>query len=140
MIWLWKIYIQGADTKRAAPAPTARHGAGPEVTVPFVCWRDPIRYRDRVGRREPAVPRVLEAVQKRGPRRPCHRNPNGHQGRQARIQRDRVMDKAPTFVGIDVAKRRLDLHSRPSGASSTSGYDDENAAAPVQRPVPPRPH
>ena len=44
-----------------------------------------------------------------GPRRPCPRNPNGHQGSSARIQRNRVMDKAPTFVGIDVAKRRLCL-------------------------------
>src|SRR4051794_29913974 len=26
----------------------------------FVCWRNPIWYRDRVGRREPAVPRVHE--------------------------------------------------------------------------------
>jgi transposase len=47
------------------------------------------------------------------------------------------MDKAtaPTFVGIDVAKRRLDLHSRPSGESSTFGYDDENVAALVERLV-----
>src|SRR5919199_469641 len=27
-------------------------------TAPFVCWRDPIWYRDRVGRREPARPQV----------------------------------------------------------------------------------
>jgi hypothetical protein len=39
------------------------------------------------------------------------------------------MDKAPTFVGIDVSKRRLDIHSRPSGESSTFGYDDESVAA-----------
>src|SRR3954465_11433688 len=67
------------------------------------------------------------------PRRPCPRNPNGHQGQQARIQRSRVMDKAPTFVGIDVAKRRLDVHSRPSGESFTIDHDDEGVAALVER-------
>ena len=47
------------------------------------------------------------------------------------------MDKptAPVFVGIDVAKLRLDLHSRPSGESSTTDYDDENVAALVERLV-----
>jgi transposase len=45
------------------------------------------------------------------------------------------MDKAPTFVGIDVAKLRLDLHSRPSGESSTIDHDDENVAALVERLV-----
>src|SRR5918993_2793302 len=69
------------------------------------------------------------------PRRPCPRNPNGHQGQQARIQRNRVMDKAPIFVGIDVSKRRLDIHSRPTGESSTSGYDDESVAALIERLV-----
>src|SRR4051794_41362672 len=67
------------------------------------------------------------------PRRPCPRNPNGHQGREARIQRNRVMDKAPTFVGIDVSKHRLDIHSRPSGESFTIGHDDEGVAALVER-------
>ena len=45
------------------------------------------------------------------------------------------MDKPPTFVGIDVSKRRLDIHSRPSGESSTIGYDDENVAALIERLV-----
>src|SRR4051794_29401526 len=63
------------------------------------------------------------------PRRPCPRNPNGHLGSSARIQRNRVMDKAPTFVGIDVAKRRLDIHSRPSGESFTIDHDDEGMVA-----------
>src|SRR3954464_5627681 len=67
------------------------------------------------------------------PRRPCPRNPNGHQGSTARIQRNRVMDKAPTFVGIDVSKRRLDIHSRPSGESFPIGHDDEGVAALVER-------
>src|SRR3954452_19437443 len=67
------------------------------------------------------------------PRRPCPRNPNGHQGSTARIQRNRVMDKAPTFVGIDVSKHRLDIHSRPSGESFAIGHDDEGVAALVER-------
>ena len=67
------------------------------------------------------------------PRRPCPRNPNGHQGREARIQRNRVMDKAPTFVGIDVSKRRLDIHARPSGEGFTIDHDDEGVAALVER-------
>src|SRR4051794_41284230 len=67
------------------------------------------------------------------PRRPCPRDPNGHQGSTARIQRNRVMDKAPTFVGIDVSKRRLDIHSRPSGESFTIGHDDEGVATLVER-------
>src|SRR4051794_36047725 len=68
-----------------------------------------------------------------GPRRPCPRNPNGHQGQQARIQRNRVMDKAPTFVGIDVSKHRLDVHARPSGESFATDYDDEGVAGLVER-------
>ena len=67
------------------------------------------------------------------PRRPCPRNPNGHQGQQARIQRNRVMDKAPTFVGIDVSKHRLDVHARPSGESFATDYDDEGVAGLVGR-------
>src|SRR4051812_23246906 len=67
------------------------------------------------------------------PRRPCSPNPNGHQGSSARIQRNRVMDKAPTFVGIDVAKRRLDIHSRPSGESFTIDHDEEGVAVLVDR-------
>jgi transposase len=45
------------------------------------------------------------------------------------------MDKAPapTFVGIDVAKHRLDIHLRPSGEAFTVDYDDEGVAALVER-------
>jgi len=44
------------------------------------------------------------------------------------------MDKAaPVFVGIDVAKHRLDIHLRPSGESLTIDHDDENVAALVER-------
>src|SRR3954466_12426136 len=68
-----------------------------------------------------------------GPPRPCPRNPNGHQGREARIQRSRVMDKPPTFVGIDVSKDRLDVHARPSGQGLTVDHDEQGAAAPGER-------
>src|SRR4051812_25252524 len=67
------------------------------------------------------------------PRRPRPRNPNGHQGQQARIQRNRVMDKASVFVGIDVAKHRLDVHLRPSGESFTINHGEEEVAALVER-------
>jgi transposase len=45
------------------------------------------------------------------------------------------MDKAtaPTFVGIDVAKHSLDIHSRPSGEGFAFGHDDESVAALVGR-------
>ena len=45
------------------------------------------------------------------------------------------MDKAPTFVGIDVAKHRLDVHLRPSGESFAIDYGEEEVAALVERLV-----
>src|SRR3954447_26276365 len=45
------------------------------------------------------------------------------------------MDKAPVFVGIDVSKRRLDLHLRPAGESFTIDYREEEVAALVERLV-----
>ena len=41
------------------------------------------------------------------------------------------MDKAPTFVGIDVAKHRLDVHLRPSGESYAIDYGEEEVVAPA---------
>src|SRR3954469_17262027 len=43
------------------------------------------------------------------------------------------MDKVPTFVGIDVAKHRLEVHLRPSGESFTINYGEEEVAALVER-------
>ena len=40
---------------------------------------------------------------------------------------------APTFVGIDVSKHRLDIHARPSGERLVADHDDEGVAAPVGR-------
>jgi transposase len=42
------------------------------------------------------------------------------------------MDKIPVFVGIDVAKHRLEVHLRPSGESFTIDYREEEVAALVE--------
>src|SRR3954454_15439721 len=59
----------------------------------------------------------------------------GGSGQQARIQRNRVMDKAPRFVGIDVAKHRLDVHLRPCGASFAIDYREKEVVALIERLV-----
>src|SRR5215217_6079678 len=43
------------------------------------------------------------------------------------------MDKASVFVGIDVAKHRLDAHLRPSGESFTINYGEEEVTVLVER-------
>ena len=45
------------------------------------------------------------------------------------------MDKASTFVGIDVAKHRLDVHLRPSGESFAIDYGEEEVVALIERLV-----
>ena len=45
------------------------------------------------------------------------------------------MDKPPTFIGIDVAKRRFDIHLHPSGESFTLDYDEESVVALIERLV-----
>ncbi len=45
------------------------------------------------------------------------------------------MDKTPTFVGIDVAKRRLDVHLRPCGESFAIDYGEEEVTALIERLV-----
>ena len=47
------------------------------------------------------------------------------------------MDKAapPVFVGIDIAKRRLDVHLRPSGESFTIDHDEGKVTALIERLV-----
>ena len=42
------------------------------------------------------------------------------------------MDKAPLFVGIDVAKHRLDVHLRPSGESFAIDHGEEEVTALVE--------
>jgi hypothetical protein len=46
---------------------------------------------------------------------------------------DKAIAPAPAFVGIDVAKHSLDIHSRPSGESFAVDYDEEGVAALVGR-------
>ena len=46
---------------------------------------------------------------------------------------DKATAPAPTYVGIDVSKRRLDIHSRPSGECFAVDYDEEGVAALVGR-------
>jgi transposase len=45
------------------------------------------------------------------------------------------MDKAATFVGIDVAKHRLEVHLRPSGESLAIDHGEEEIAALTERLV-----
>jgi transposase len=45
------------------------------------------------------------------------------------------MDKVPTFVGIDVAKHRLDVHLRPSGESLAIDHGEEEITALIERLV-----
>lgn len=49
------------------------------------------------------------------------------------MQRSRVMDKLPTFVGIDVAKHRLDIHLRLSGERFAIDDGKESVAALIER-------
>ena len=105
----------------------------PDFPVRMLAWPDLVPGSGRpAGARLPmGPPRPGENT---APRRPRPRNPNGHQGQQARIQRNRVMDQAaPVFVGIDVSKHRLDIHLRPSGESFTIDHDDGSVAALIER-------
>jgi transposase len=45
------------------------------------------------------------------------------------------MDNVPTFVGIDVAKHRLDVHLRPSGESLAIDHGEEEITALIERLV-----
>jgi transposase len=45
------------------------------------------------------------------------------------------MDKVPLFVGIDVAKRRLDVHLRPSGEGFAIDHDEGKVTALAERLV-----
>ena len=68
----------------------------------------------------PQPPRVSEPEKKQGaPSTGSIRNPNSRLGRKpSPHSQGRVMERfptAPSFVGIDVSKDRLDVHVRPSG-------------------------
>src|ERR687885_2343642 len=92
------------------------------------------RYQGRVeagGSPQRAGP--VKADQKRGAPPAVSSQPERSPGLDSPHQRSRVMDKLPVFVGIDVAKRRLDVHLRPSGESLTVDHDEAGVAALVQR-------
>jgi transposase len=89
---------------------------------------------------------VIEPVVQRGaPSVTLSVNPNSRLGRRKSIPhlQGRVMDQFPqdqaSFVGIDVAKKHLDVHMRPAGVGFTVSRDpaglDELLAR--LRPVPP---
>jgi transposase len=78
----------------------------------------------------PQPPRAIEPVKKHGaPSTGSTRNPNSRLGRVASPHsQGRVMEQAPVspaFVGIDVAKDRLDVHVRPSGHAFAVTRDSE---------------
>src|SRR5205085_11419578 len=60
------------------------------------------------------APGCTKAEHKRGAPPVVSSQPERSPGLDSPHQRSRVMDKLPVFVGIDVSKRRLDIHSRPS--------------------------
>src|SRR5881396_1274861 len=92
------------------------------------------RYQGRVeagGSPQGAGP--VKAEHKRGAPPAVSPRPERSPGPASPHQRSRVTDKAPTFVGIDVSKDRLDVHARPSGESLTVDHDEEGVAALVER-------
>src|SRR3569623_841685 len=92
------------------------------------------RYQGRVeAGGSPQGARPVKADQKHGAPPAASTQPERAPGLDSPHQRSRVMDKAPTFVGIDVSKHRLDVHLRPSGESSAIHHDDEGVAGLVAR-------
>src|SRR3954465_8396828 len=81
----------------------------------------------------PQGARLTKAEHKRGAPPAVSSQPERPPRLDSPHQRSRVMDKAPTFVGIDVSKHRLDIHLRPSGESFTVDHGEEEVATPVAR-------
>src|SRR4051812_3059662 len=91
-------------------------------------------YRDRVeAGGSPQRPGSVKADQKRGAPPAASTQPERSPGLDSPHQRSRVMDKPPTFVGVDVSKHRLDVHLRPSGEHFTVSHDEQGVAALVER-------
>src|SRR3712207_2889575 len=83
----------------------------------------------------PLGPGVIEPVSEHGaPAAAFSENPNGRLGRRRAASphsQGRAMEKAtpaPVFVGIDVAKDRLDMHVLPSGEALAFPNDDAGAS------------
>jgi transposase len=64
-------------------------------------------------------------------------NPNSRWGREASpYSQGRVMEQSsasPVFIGIDVAKERLDVHLRPTGEALAVARDGDGLAALIER-------
>src|SRR4051812_4568042 len=91
-------------------------------------------YRGRVeAGGSPQGARLTKAEHKRGAPPAVSSQPERSPGLDSPHQRSRVLDKAPTLVGIDVSKHRLDVHLRPSGEGFAVGHDEEGVAALVER-------
>src|SRR4051794_30129828 len=98
------------------------------------------RYQGRVeAGGSPQGARSVKADQKRGAPPAASTQPERSPGLDSPHQRSRVMDKPPTFVGVDVSKDRLDVHLRPSGEHFTVSHDEAGVAALGERlaPLPP---
>src|SRR3954447_18955116 len=92
------------------------------------------RYQGRVeAGGSPQGARSVKADQKHGAPPAASTQPERSPGPTSPHQRSRVMDKSPTFVGIDVSKDRLDVHLRPSGEHFTVSHDEAGVAALVER-------
>src|SRR4051795_9194932 len=92
------------------------------------------RYQGRVeAGGSPQGARSVKADQKHGAPPAASTQPERSPGPASPHQRSRVMDKSPTFVGIDVSKHRLDVHLRPSGEHFTVSHDEAGVAALVER-------
>src|SRR4051794_2239481 len=91
-------------------------------------------YRDRVGTGgSPQALGSTEAEHKHGAPPVVSSRPERSPGLDSPHQRSRVVDKLPTFVGVDMSKHRLDVHLRPSGEHFTVGHDEAGVAALVER-------
>src|SRR5437763_16242403 len=75
----------------------------------------------------PAAPRAVEPVPEHGAPSAGFVIPNGRRGRTASPHAQGR--EPPMFVGIDVAKDRLDVHLRPGGEAFTLGRDSEGIEA-----------
>src|SRR3954451_20499695 len=106
----------------------------------FVCWRDPIWYRDRVGRREPAVPRVHEGRVKTW--RPAGRVPatrtvtrarqpaSSETGSRTRLPRS----SASTFPSFGSTSTRAPPARASRSATTTRAWRRWSSAWPPSRP------
>src|SRR3954447_13297179 len=92
------------------------------------------RYQGRVeAGGSPQGARSVKADQKHGAPPAASTQPERSPGPASPHQRSQVMDKPPTFVGVDVSKHRLDVHLRPSGEHFTVSHDEAGVAALVER-------